>query len=340
MLGAAAGGLVGSMGQGAVGGAMVGGLGGAAIGGLSGLAQGMLGYSAGQLQQSSDRKTRRYMEKMQREAWAREDNAVQRRVADLKAAGLSPVLAAGSAASSSAPIQIRRESGAESLRGAASGVGAASSGVMKGLEVGMAREALSNQISHTKAQNDLLVAQADKARAEARYADRLLGAKADVAESDVWRRTSGDPVWLEKQRQDLQLGYRELDKREINNRILLSEEVLRGLKVDHQRAQNVLARVDANFADNAKVREARMNGYLADIELAAVLLDNAKANKDWLKESAQYNLETVKALRQWRAELPQAAMQWIRSLQGGVQLLDSLMNLGGKAILYGKGGRR
>lgn len=47
-----------------------------------------------------------YQKEMQQESWRREDNAVQRRVADLDAAGLSPTLAAGSSASASSPISI------------------------------------------------------------------------------------------------------------------------------------------------------------------------------------------------------------------------------------------
>ena len=44
---------------------------------------------------------------MLKQTWAREDTAAYRRAQDLKAAGLSPVLAAGSAASTMAPIQIK-----------------------------------------------------------------------------------------------------------------------------------------------------------------------------------------------------------------------------------------
>lgn len=86
----------------------------------------------------------------QERAWMREDNAVQRRVADLKAAGLSPVLAAGSAAQASGPIQV----GTPTMQ---------STGISKAVEL-MRMKA---DIAQTEANKQMILANTNKANVEA-----------------------------------------------------------------------------------------------------------------------------------------------------------------------------
>ena len=73
---------------------------------VGGLLDTFVGASASSKNYKAQKEVLAWQKEAQKTTWMREDNAVQRRVADLKAAGMSPVLAAGQGAQALGPIQV------------------------------------------------------------------------------------------------------------------------------------------------------------------------------------------------------------------------------------------
>lgn len=76
------------------------------VAGAGSIASTIGGLISGNQNYHLQKKIFKWQKQVQQETWNREDNAVQRRAADLNAAGMNRLLAAGSGAAASAPVHV------------------------------------------------------------------------------------------------------------------------------------------------------------------------------------------------------------------------------------------
>lgn len=272
---------------------------GQAAGNIIDAAQGYMNYDLA-LQKYGD--DNRYRQEMMH----REDNAVQRRVADLRAAGLSPTLAAGSAASAGPVVSTQ----APQLN----------LGNFKGrldpsasIQSVMAIKQANAQIAQTEAQTELLKQQKDQnsitnpLSAQSiqlknhsmdlanQYAEDTLGSRVDLAtQKSIAQR-------LENTFQSDTLSYRtnilraQLDRQEIGIMNDKLDTALKNLGITHQTLDNTRLSLENQFSSNTfSKREVQLDydlsAKLLALKIGIYALDTAKSGATSARSRAVQDL--------------------------------------------------
>lgn len=128
---------------------------------------------------SLQRENLAWQKEMQAEAWRRDDTAVQRRAADMAAAGINPLMAAGNAAGN-APV-VKTDAPQMDIQGA----GAIGKGISEGASNAMAALQMSKDFAVKDAQIQNIQAQTNKTNVEANSIESLLPGNMKLQSADL-----------------------------------------------------------------------------------------------------------------------------------------------------------
>lgn len=164
---------------------------------------------------------------------SREDKAIQRRVADLRAAGLSPLLAAGSAASATAGSQLNAPQVSQanfaqpdyknSWSGVRQGLQDAYSGILQGIKTYKDSQLTDAQISNIASQTEKTQAETKVANAEAGYIDEKLSQEAEARKAQIENTLSEIRHREHQERWTDTINSLEAEKRRIDNNMALHD---------------------------------------------------------------------------------------------------------------------